>query len=637
MDGDPSARDALETLWKPRGLRVDEVSFASDGTIAGSERRAVSSRARARGALPARPADAPDEREIVLAAELGRGGMGVVHAATQRSLRREVAVKRALHPEEGSADLVEEAWALAHLAHPSVVPVHTIAYLDGTPSLVMKRVSGVPWSDVLARPAEHTTLLKDDALGFHLRTLVDVARAIEHAHDAGVLHLDLKPQNVMIGQFGEVYLLDWGLCARARSEPAWLAPASSIDSVAGTPEYMAPELAMAAGDRIDERTDVYLLGAILHEIITGQPRHAGKSPIQRLYSACLSAPPPEDARGPAELWAIVARATAREPAERHASAAELRAAIEGHLRHREADALFARAQREAEDLEAALAVTPIDSARVHAHFGGARFAVREARALRSDLPGAEALEKRLFGAMAGFALDAGEVALAEAYLRELPGGDPALERRIEEARTSAAARAAHVRRLEGLAREEDLSTGRTMRSRTTLALGAAFFCFNAGMALVERSGLHTFSYRDTFGFAVATTAVVAPWAWLRRRQLFPNRAGTGIWAVCITMLVVVQGFWAMAAALGIPFHTAVALTPVFYMLCFGALATLLDARLWPAAILQVPTAIVAARFPEHVYVIVGVGGSMSVVFLAVRWAERARATASVATRRTGAR
>src|SRR5690606_26732115 len=151
--------------------------------------------------------------------------------------------------------------------------------------LVMKRIEGVPWS-TLARDPSHPVWdeVRGDRLVHHLRVLLSVCRAVELAHDRGFLHRDVKLANVMLGRFGEVYLLDFGLAIsleEARAHP--------IEAIQGTPQYMAPEMLDPARS-LDERSDVFLLGATLHHLLTGRPRHDGESYGAVLFAAAASAP-----------------------------------------------------------------------------------------------------------------------------------------------------------------------------------------------------------------------------------------------------------------------------------------------------------------------------------------------------------
>ena len=270
-------------------------------------------------------------RDIEILGVLGEGGMGRVLLARQHSLDREVAIKTLhedAHPAHRRA-LLDEGAVTGFLEHPSIVPVHALG-VDSTqrPVLVMKRVEGVSWLDLIRDPAHagwaswgsDATRRLDD----HLEILRQVCNAAHFAHTHGIVHRDIKPQNVLIGRFGDVYLGDWGLAYRVGAD---LDP-----GVCGTPAYMAPE--MATGGVIDSRTDVYLLGATLHEVLTGQGKHAGANAREALASIAKSEPFPYGAGVPLALAAIANRATAADPSRRYPSAAALRDALAEYRRHR---------------------------------------------------------------------------------------------------------------------------------------------------------------------------------------------------------------------------------------------------------------------------------------------------------------
>ncbi|HSA54214.1 MAG TPA: serine/threonine-protein kinase [Gemmatimonadaceae bacterium] len=247
-----------------------------------------------------------DGTRYELLGELGRGGMGTVYRVRDRELGREVALKVTadLAPTPDAARrLRREARALARLEHPGIVPVHDAGTLpDGRVFYTMKLVRGERLDQRLTRG-----LLPGDALRLFSR----VAEAVAFAHANGVIHRDLKPQNIMIGAFGEVLVLDWGL-AKVRAELAEAGlpgaqppspaatgsePASTLDGVViGTPGYMAPEQAAGNTLAVDERTDVFALGAILRDLAAATGARPGRP-----------------------LAAIVARATAPDPADRYPS------------------------------------------------------------------------------------------------------------------------------------------------------------------------------------------------------------------------------------------------------------------------------------------------------------------------------
>jgi len=202
---------------------------------------------------------------------IGRGGMGEVMLARDRRLGRDVAIKRMLRLDP---DLVtrflREARIQARLDHPAIVPVHEAGEdSEGRPYFTMKRLTGVTLDKLIAAP--------DTKLQPMLRAFVDVCLAIELAHSKGVVHRDLKPTNIMLGDFGEVYVLDWGVARVLGSadEPADATTASEGETVAGeligTPGYMAPEQVRA--EQVGPAADVYALGCILFEILTREPLH----------------------------------------------------------------------------------------------------------------------------------------------------------------------------------------------------------------------------------------------------------------------------------------------------------------------------------------------------------------------------
>jgi serine/threonine protein kinase len=193
--------------------------------------------------------------------ELGRGGMGVVCLAEDRELDRLVAVK-VLNTPETTEDLrnrmVREAQIIARLEHPGIVPVHDVGKLpDGRIYYAMKYVRGSRLDEYAAQGAP----LRD-----RLRKFQAVCDAVAFAHAHGVIHRDLKPQNIMIGSFGEVLVLDWGVAAISDS------PCESVGTVVGTQNYMSPEQARGEVNQLDERADVYSLGAVLHSLLKDQPK-----------------------------------------------------------------------------------------------------------------------------------------------------------------------------------------------------------------------------------------------------------------------------------------------------------------------------------------------------------------------------
>jgi len=281
---------------------------------------------------------------------LGEGGMGEVLLAHDEHIGREVAVKRirALEPTaEELSRFLREARVQGRLEHPAVVPVHDLAIdRDGRPFFVMKRLTGTTLQELLVQLRAGTGGDGGAAVRRRmLRAFVDVCLAIEFAHSRGIVHRDLKPANIMLGDFGEVYVLDWGV-ARALTEAADLdgPPSASrpfaadltletgdtlIGTVLGTPAYMAPE--QLAGDRAGPAADIYALGCILYEITAGVALHTQARRLGEARPQPVARPSQHRPDAPPELDAICERATHADPEARFGSARALGDAVQAFL------------------------------------------------------------------------------------------------------------------------------------------------------------------------------------------------------------------------------------------------------------------------------------------------------------------
>lgn len=326
--------------------------------------------------LPVRPstADKPlglPERYVDLG-PIARGGWGEVRRVQDRVLDRVVAIKvLAREHHEAPALLarfLNEARVTASLEHPGIVPIHDRGVLeDGRPWFTMKEVRGRTLHQLLHEPgATNDALEVDPAL--RLRRLVEilhrVAETVGYAHDRSVLHRDLKPGNVMVGEFGEVLVLDWGI-ARAAPEDtvdsqemrAFDVTLTGTGEILGTVAYMSPEQGRGIGEPLSAASDVFGLGLMLHEILTGE-RARPNDRVQAWAMAATGSVPPLTAQRdrPEELCAVAIRATQPLPADRPADGRAfselLRAWLDGSMRRERAAALVAQASHATDGLDA---------------------------------------------------------------------------------------------------------------------------------------------------------------------------------------------------------------------------------------------------------------------------------------------
>jgi serine/threonine protein kinase len=279
--------------------------------------------------------------DYLLGELIGAGGMGQVYAATQVSLERAVAVKvlrgELVNDQRSRDGFFAEAFVTAELDHPNTPPVYEIGLTDaGAPFYAMKIVHGGKWSKTLA----------SQPVAQNLHILLMVCDVVAYAHGKGVIHRDLKPENVMIGPYGEVLLMDWGLAASVGNPKA---PRLCSESIcAGTPAYLPPEVASGDLRSIGPASDIYLLGGILYEIVTGLPPHGGADILTCLQAASDNELQPTDRR--CELLDIARQALHSDPHQRHESVRALATALREALAHLDSFTYFEQGRRRLEAL-----------------------------------------------------------------------------------------------------------------------------------------------------------------------------------------------------------------------------------------------------------------------------------------------
>jgi serine/threonine-protein kinase len=468
------------------------------------------------------------ERDLEVVGLLGEGGMGRVFLARQHSLNREVAIKTVRHRagESERAALLSEGAIVGYLEHPGVVPVHALGVdEEGRPVLVMKRVEGAPWSELLGDP-DHAAWASlggeaRDRLAGHVAILMQVCNAVDFAHSRGVLHRDIKPQNVLIGRYGEVYLADWGLAIR-------LEAAGRVLPLCGTPQFMAPE--MVVGTKLDARTDVYLLGATLHQILTGTPRHGGSTLGATLQAAGESRPVQYPDAVPEALARLANAATALVPDDRPPTAASVREALADYVRHRSSIELAGSASERLVTL---------------------RSMMKDAESLASA---DRQREIDVLGAEAAFAL-------AQA-LREWPD-NPAALRSSTELDALLGSRRSRAAQLERFAREHDPVVSSVPRAVAAAALALVGAALSISSFFVDGEGV---TVRTLFEESLAPFAVVAIGAFALRRYFLRTILNRRMAAAMLT----VTGLIVVNRALGMGSGATAAQVLVFD--CLGVAA-----------------------------------------------------------------
>jgi serine/threonine protein kinase/ribosomal protein S27E len=260
-----------------------------------------------------------------LLARLGVGGFGTVWKARDRDLQRIVAIKIPRRGQLSSAEIEQffrEARSAAQLRHPNIVPVHEVGREGETLFIVSDFIRGVALSDWLTgnHPSPREVV----------RLCVPIARALHHAHEQGVIHRDLKPSNIMIDEQGQPWLMDFGLAKREVGEITM----TMDGQILGTPRYMSPEQASGQGHSTDRRTDIYSMGVMFFEMLTGEGPFRGNAQMQIHQRLVEDAPDPRKLNRhiPRDLSTICAKCLERAPENRYSSAAELGDEFERFLR-----------------------------------------------------------------------------------------------------------------------------------------------------------------------------------------------------------------------------------------------------------------------------------------------------------------
>lgn len=320
LDGITKARAHMKKAEETTRTRYDEAAGTYQKPMAGNQPMAAIQEVTKRRQSP----DYKNFGKYLLRQELGRGGMGIVYRAYDPQLRREVAIKTMLAQDDPMLlkRFGREAETMAKLSHPNIVKIYEVGELEGTPYFTMEFIDGQSLSHWLAE--------KKIPVKRAVEIMQKIALAIHYAHGKGIIHRDLKPSNIMVDGQGEPKVMDFGLAMDSSNKTQLSASGDTI----GTPAYMSPEQALGKRKELDERSDVYSMGAVLYELLTGSPPFHGPSSQTVLYHVLEKDPVPPSQispRIPKEMDSICLKAMAKDKALRYQSAEELADDLERFL------------------------------------------------------------------------------------------------------------------------------------------------------------------------------------------------------------------------------------------------------------------------------------------------------------------
>lgn len=531
---------------------------------------------------------------LELGKTLGEGGMGIVRVAKQASLGREVAVKtlRSEHTGQGfERRLLQEAWTTGTLEHPNIVPVYDIDLdEDNKPLIVLKRIEGRVWEELMHDPKaigrEHGS---KDPLEWNIRVLMQICRALQFAHRRGFVHRDLKPENVMVGSFGEVYVLDWGIAVALHDDGTGRFPlAADARAMAGTPSYMAPEMLGGDEPHIGPWTDVYLVGAVLYEILAGHAPHEGETLSEVLHSV-LQGPSP--VKGYPELGRICERAMDIDRSARFENIEQFRLALEGFLRHRGARQLAERADVSQRAMNAHLKSG--DDGAADAAFAECRFGYRAAIQSWTDFETAHERLRTAELTMARADLAAGRPEAAQRLLASHPSIPPELRAALDDALSAQNEERQSMARL-----RDDASENVGKRTRSMVL---ALVCGLWVLGPVLREYFHSDNpWTAVFPSLISAVFVGSVLLWAREsmQKTRINRSLAGLLGAVVLATLSAN---IIGVAAGLDIETIDCLLPFVWLTGTFVAVTTVHISVLPSAVAMAVTCFVCLKYPEYRY------------------------------------
>lgn len=497
---------------------------------------------------------------------LGEGGMGKVFLGNQSSLGREVALKVSKadpHDPYQLAQTYHEAQITATLDHPNILPLYLLAQDEqGRPIQVMKRIKGTTWADLIADPSHalwSELLTEEGHLHVHLEILAQVAQAITYAHERGIIHRDLKPENVMIGRFGEVYVLDWGV---ALSLNDLKAPPEKRMFIAqerckletllvGTPVYMPPEMGRRDHTQLSTGTDVYLLGAILYEILCGHPIRTGHD-IHHIFDQIIAGLEPEiPSHLSEEFQTLLQVSLCSDPSQRLSDAQNFRRLLIHATKTDRANQVRQRAEQSKRKLEHMIFDSKIQ---VHEElvfdlYDEARLDYRSCLEMWPTFAQARQGLDQLHTLFCTYLIAKNDLDAARRTFAKLSQENPELLHDLEEAEQRRDAQVADHAKLKNWHQHHDIKRSRSLRVIVT-TVGLIVFGFGAvTIEILQALGRITITPRDEFkvslGLSIVAFSIIGIFAFQRRHIFREANAMFGRFVgflVLITMIGTLQRY-----------------------------------------------------------------------------------------------
>ena len=414
--------------------------------------------------------DVSVDDSLSILGNLGEGGMGEVLLVREACPRREVALKIAKDKKQHYMRAIKhEAMIMGSLEHPNIIPVHRVMDSDEHGlCMLMKKVDGKSLD-------EYSDSFGDiEWIRSGIQILIQVCHALEYAHNQGIIHRDIKPENIMTGAFGEVYLLDWGTALDMSSLH------TAQKAILGTPAYMAPEMLTGNPSLIKPYTDVYLLGATLHEILTGSKRHSGLNMEEILRSVRTSKSHVYESHVPEQLGQLVNRACHLITTQRIQTIQAFRTELERYLEQREGYRIFEEAQKAATLFQKENAV----DIRL-GYFFTARFGFEQAlRIIPNHSESHAALESLLYQ-MVDWQIERGQFIMAKGIYKSLVKPCEKLQKRMVQAIEAQERQERKRLEIERVAQDHDKSQSKRERLILTVSVSAICLVMMAAVIIYD--------------------------------------------------------------------------------------------------------------------------------------------------------